>query len=204
MTKSLIWLSQLKMASVSSERTWRDRRTLKASFSCSRFPNSAEIGHASQGVLKFILTFLPKPPLKGSFKLSAWFNMSALNPRTLRPTSSSAWLTITSENPCGYTALEMLEWKEIIEQIHWWPKQPPQWLNCVSEDLKCWGAWNTTCGRKTKDITPSIAWRREAWKGETLDYLPWKDERDRGRDTVNQQTGTLFFFFFIPDKLKIQ
>ena len=26
-------------------------------------------------------------------------------------------------------------------------------------------------------ITPSIAWRREAWKEEALDDLPWKDER---------------------------
>ena len=46
-----------------------------------------------------------------------------------------------------------------------------------SEDLKCWGAWDTTCGYKTKDITPSIAWRREALKEEVLDDLPWKDER---------------------------
>ena len=29
-----------------------------------------------------------------------------------------------------------------------------------------------TCGHKAKDITPSIAWRREALKEETLDDLP--------------------------------
>ena len=46
-----------------------------------------------------------------------------------------------------------------------------------SEDLKCWGAWDTTCGYKANDITPSIAWRREAWKEEALDDIPWKDER---------------------------
>ena len=35
----------------------------------------------------------------------------------------------------------------------------------------------TTCGHKAKDITRSIAWRREALKEEALDDLPWKDER---------------------------
>ena len=34
------------------------------------------------------------------------------------------------------------------------------------------------------DITPSIAWRREAWKEEALDDLPSKDERERA--IVNQ------------------
>ena len=48
---------------------------------------------------------------------------------------------------------------------------------CISEHRKCWGAWDTTCGHKTRDITPSIAWSREAWNEEALDDLPWKDER---------------------------
>ena len=30
---------------------------------------------------------------------------------------------------------------------------------------------------RAKDITPSIVWRREAWKEEALDDLPWEDER---------------------------
>jgi len=30
----------------------------------------------------------------------------------------------------------------------------------------------SACGHKAKDITPSIAWRREAWKEEALDDLP--------------------------------
>ena len=34
-----------------------------------------------------------------------------------------------------------------------------------------------SCGHKDEVITPSIAWRREAWKEEALDDLPWKDER---------------------------
>ena len=48
---------------------------------------------------------------------------------------------------------------------------------CFSEDQKCWGAWETTCGHKAKDIKSLIAWRREAWKEEALDDLLWKDER---------------------------
>ena len=32
------------------------------------------------------------------------------------------------------------------------------------------------CGHKAKDITLSIAWRREAWEEEALDDLPWRDE----------------------------
>ena len=54
-------------------------------------------------------------------------------------------------------------------------KQPSQ-VACISEDLNCWGAWDTTCRHKAKDITPLI-WRREVWKEEALDDLPWKDER---------------------------
>ena len=46
-----------------------------------------------------------------------------------------------------------------------------------SEDLKCWGTGDATCGHKAKDITPSIAWSRKAWKEEALDDLTWKDER---------------------------
>ena len=42
---------------------------------------------------------------------------------------------------------------------------------------ECWGTWDTTCGHTAKDISPSIAWRREAWKEEALDDLPSKDER---------------------------
>ena len=36
---------------------------------------------------------------------------------------------------------------------------------------------DTTCGYKAKDITPSIAWRGEAWKEEALDDRPWKDKK---------------------------
>ena len=62
------------------------------------------------------------------------------------------------------------------EQIDWQEEQPPQVVR-VSANLKCWGTCDTNCGHKAKDITPSIAWRREAWKEEALDDLPWQDER---------------------------
>ena len=70
----------------------------------------------------------------------------------------------------------MPEWRETTEQIDWRAKQPSQ-VACFSEARKCCGAWDTTCGHKAKDITQSIAWRREAWKAGALDDLLWKDER---------------------------
>ena len=64
-------------------------------------------------------------------------------------------------NSCGCmpTALDMLRWREMTEQTGWRTKQPLQ-LACVSEDLKCWGAWDTTCWHKAKNMTPPIIWRR--------------------------------------------
>ena len=79
-------------------------------------------------------------------------------------------------NECVLHALDMPEWREMTEQLDWWAEQPLQ-IVCFSEDLKCWGAWDTTYGHKAKDITPSTAWKREELKEEELDDLPWKDER---------------------------
>ncbi len=55
------------------------------------------------------------------------------------------------------------EWKEMTEQIDWQAKQPSQ-VACILNNLKCWEAWDTTCVHKAKGVTPSITWRREAWK----------------------------------------
>ena len=45
---------------------------------------------------------------------------------------------------------------------------------------------DTTCGHKAKGITPSIAWRREAWEEEAL------DERTReGHRLSETSIGTL-------------
>ena len=78
-------------------------------------------------------------------------------------------------NSCKWTTLDMPE-SRTTEQIHWQAKQPSE-VACFSEDLKRCEAWDTTCGYKAKDLTPSITWRREAWKEEVLDDLPWKNER---------------------------
>ena len=92
------------------------------------------------------------------------------------------WWTSTFENSSGCTTLDMPDWRETTEQIDWRAKLSSQ-VTCFSEELKCWEAWDTTCGHKAKDITPLIAWRREAWKEEALDGLPWKNrERHRQSD----------------------
>ena len=91
-------------------------------------------------------------------------------------TEMCRWSTFPFQTTCGWTALDMLEWREMIEQIDWRAKQPSQ-VACFSEDLKYWEAWNPTCEHKAKGITPSITWRREAWKEEAQDDRPWKDER---------------------------
>ena len=66
-------------------------------------------------------------------------------------TGMCQWSTSTFENSCGCTALDILEWREMTEQIDWWARQSSQ-VACFSKDLKWWGAWNTTCGHKAKDI----------------------------------------------------
>ena len=93
------------------------------------------------------------------------------------------WSTSTFENSCGCTALDMLEWREVTEQIDLQAKHPLQ-VDCFSEDLKCWEAWDTTCGHKAKDVTPLIAWRRDALKEEVLGSLPWKDQRGPGHHQI--------------------
>ena len=45
---------------------------------------------------------------------------------------------------------------------------------------------HTSCGHKASDITPSIAWRREAWKEEALDDLP-----ERTRESHRQSDEQL-------------
>ena len=78
-------------------------------------------------------------------------------------------------------------WESLNGLVQWALRQtfegpPIFWLStkkaaCFSEELKCRGARDATCRLKAEDITPSIAWRREAWKEEALDDLPWKDGR---------------------------
>ena len=100
------------------------------------------------------------------------------------------WLTSTFKNSYGCTALVMPEWREMTEQIDWRAKQPSQ-VACFSEDLKCWGVWDTACRHKAKDVMPSVTGKREAWNKEVLNDLPWKDERARA---IVSQRWTLELF----------
>ena len=79
--------------------------------------------------------------------------------------SHSSWtMSSTFENSCLCTSLGMPECREMTEQIDWQVKQSSQ-VACITEET-CWGAWDITCWHKAKYITPSIAWRREAWRDE--------------------------------------
>ena len=82
------------------------------------------------------------------------------------------WLTSTFEN-CGCTALDMLKWREMTEQIDRWAKQLSQ-VACFSEVLRNLShyLWAQRWG-----IAPLILWKRELWKEEVLDNFPWKDEK---------------------------
>ena len=51
----------------------------------------------------------------------------------------------------------MPESRKMTEQIDWRAKRPSHY---VSEDLKCWGTWDITCGHKAKNVTPPTAWAR--------------------------------------------
>jgi len=83
----------------------------------------------------------------------------------------------TFENSCGCTSLDIVESREMTEQIDWLENQPSQMVY-VSEDPKCWGTRDTALGHKAKDIfTVWIALRREAWKAEVFDDLHRKDKR---------------------------
>ena len=57
-------------------------------------------------------------------------------------------------------------------------------LRLVSEDLKCWRAWDTTCGHKTKNIT-----HRSRNKEELFDNLPWKERE--GPSSSQAHIGTV-------------
>ena len=80
------------------------------------------------------------------------------------PDWNVSMVNIHLQNSCECTALDMLEWREMTEQMDWQAKQPSQ-VVCFSEDLKCWEAWDTTCGLKAMDITPVKGNERGSLKG---------------------------------------
>ena len=66
----------------------------------------------------------------------------------------------------------------------------PLQMAYVSEDLKCWGAWDSTSRHRTQGHhTIDRLEERQAQKEEALDDLPWKDVQERA--IVNpMNTGT--------------
>ena len=52
-----------------------------------------------------------------------------------KPTLHMLMVISTFKNFCGCTALDMPEWRQMIEQIDWWAQQPSQ-VACFLEDLK--------------------------------------------------------------------
>ena len=79
----------------------------------------------------------------------------------------------------------------MTEQIDWQAKQPSQ-VTCISEDLMCWGSWDTTCGHKAKDITPLIAWRRETYLKRKCSEIFLETERMRNGHRQSGQHWNCF------------
>ena len=77
----------------------------------------------------------------------------------------------------------MPESQEMTEQTDWRAKLQSQEA-CVAEDLKCRGAWDTTCGQYGKDVTPSIASRiverGSAWQSSSK----WRERPSSIRRTL--------------------
>ena len=76
------------------------------------------------------------------------------------PVGELPWTCRNQERPSRYTGRQ---------------SNPQKWL--ASQRIWSVVKLETTRGYKAKDITPSITWRREAWKEEALDDLPWKNKR---------------------------
>ena len=100
---------------------------------------------------------------------------------------------------------QRLWWRLIrsITQRPRWVKHPSQ-VACISEDLKCWGAWNTTCRHKAKDITLSIIWMRDAGKRKrSAIFLPDEKRQQSVRWTLEPFQRQLWANFkFLRDGLE--
>ena len=101
-------------------------------------------------------------------------------------------LSLTFKNSTGVfkggcAALDMPEWREMIEWRDCWAKQPSQ-VACISEDLKCWGAWGTTSGHHTTDHLEERGVERGSSWWSSLKGWAW----DWEEATVNQmKIGTV-------------
>ena len=76
----------------------------------------------------------------------------------------------------GHAGANRNDWADLYTGTSDGQSNPHKWL----ASQKIWSVEKLETlpvEHKAKDITSSTAWRREAWKEEALDYLPWKDER---------------------------
>ena len=93
----------------------------------------------------------PQPPFRAPKVLNNCNKTRTIKVEWEAQTGMCWWSTSTFENSYGCTAQDMPEWREMTEQTGWRVKQPSQ-VACFSEDLKCWGAWDTTSqGHQTID-----------------------------------------------------
>ena len=104
-----------------------------------------------------------------------------------RATKSEKWNgkprpeCVDGRHPHSKTPMGVLS--EMTEHIDWRARQPSQ-MACFSEELKSWGAWETTWRHKVKEVTLTITWRRDARKEEALVYSPSRDESIRWIITI--------------------
>ena len=92
-------------------------------------------------------------------------------------------MSVNGLHPPSRIPVGVLPWAcrcegKCTEQIDWRAKQHSQ-VACGSKDLSEEELETLTCGQKVKDITPLIAWRREAWKEESARRSSFKG-RERG------------------------
>ena len=100
--------------------------------------------------------------------------------------------TSTFEKSYRCTVLDMPESKQMTAQIDWRAKQPP---HAGFAARKIWSVEDLETlpptGHKAKDITPSIAWRRETCKKRGSAQRSSSGGRER---TIVNQTKTLELF----------
>ena len=93
------------------------------------------------------------------------------------------------------TVLDMPESRVITE----WRAEQLQQEGCLLEDPKCWGAWDTICRHKAKDITPSIAWRSETWKQECSAIFFQRTRKCRGQSHQHRTGSRATLSKLLPD-----
>ena len=93
--------------------------------------------------------------------------------------------------------------REMTEKNDWRAKQPPRKV-CISEDLKCWGAWDITCWHKAwwieaweEIFLEGIRENHRYWIGQTLDLFqsPFGETSERSMEV---ECVSIFLSAWIP------